>query len=137
MSGEIIDFNRHREYQRARLYREQPVPRPALHSMALGRGSKGTQPATIALVGRFELVERHIKRIAILLDELRGFAGTCDALPPETAKRAGLLMDRAADVLQGWAAIQGEATEGEDADPQPELDNEKMERMYRRLSPDF
>ena len=137
MSGEIIQFKGKRSLARARLYREQPVPRAAFHSATVPRA--GAEPVKVMMLGRYELVERHMQRIAVLLDQLKPLVEDFGGLPPDTERRARSLMARAGDVLEGWSTLNCQhegadaGEEAADGDPQPELDNEKLERMYRSL----
>src|SRR5262245_42080892 len=96
MSGEIIEFRVHRELHRARMYRQQPVPRPAPNpekSDARAVGGLGEKPPSVA---------QQMRRIAALLEELKDLTGKPQDLPADTANQARILAKRARDVLRGW-----------------------------------
>lgn len=110
MSGEIIDFRSLHEQRRAKLYRRQPVPRaPAGRPMALAD---------------------QIDRIMGLLRELEALTRHSRDLPSTLRLRARASIDLASGVLD---AVRGEPEENGADDPQPEVDREILERMYRDL----
>jgi hypothetical protein len=77
-----------------------------------------------------------MKRIAALLEELNELTARSQALAPETANQARILAKRARAVLSPWS-VQAASDDERDGDPQPQLDDEMLERMYRSLSPEY
>ena len=119
MSGQIIDFRSQRDLRRAKLYRQQPVPRAQFREARLG--DKLTRLLTL---------DEQIDRIVDLLGELNTLTDDAKDLPPTLRLRARATSDLARGLLQEVFARQEEnATD----DPQPEIDREALERMYRDL----
>jgi hypothetical protein len=114
MTAELIQFERHRDFRRGQLYRQQPVPRVPAQS------AKPSSP-----------VELQVARIARLLTELEELTRESEDVPPTTMNQARLGLERARRVIRPWVAI--DEVEG---DPQPEVDDERLERMYRDLNRD-
>jgi hypothetical protein len=114
MTGELIQFDRHRDFKRGHLYRQQPVPR------APSQGAKPTSP-----------VELQVARISRLLTELEELTRTSDDVPAATMTQARAGLERARRLIRPWVTL--EDVEG---DPQPEVDDERVERMYRDLNRD-
>jgi len=77
-------------------------------------------------------LERQIARIADLLGELEHLTRTSATMPIAVRRRARLLTQRARWVVQPWAQPDDEF----EGDPQPEIDDESVERMYRHLCSD-
>jgi|EndMetStandDraft_5_1072996.scaffolds.fasta_scaffold213030_2 hypothetical protein len=119
MSGEIIDFRRLRAQRRATLHCQQPVPRaPAREA------SRGENPAYLLTI------DEQIDRIQGLLGELEALTRDARDVPSTVRARARASVERAGEVLQ---AVRGGAEESDTDDPQPEVDREVLERMYRDL----
>src|SRR4051812_26546953 len=114
MTAELIQFERHRDFRRGQLYRQQPVPRVP---------SPGAEPSSP--------VELQVARIARLLTELEHLPRDWDDVPATTMNQARLGLERARRVIRPWRAI--DEVEG---DPQPEVDDERLERMYRDINRD-
>jgi hypothetical protein len=114
MTAELIQFERHRDFRRAQLYRQESVPR------APARGAKPTSP-----------VELQVARISRLLSELEDLTRSSDDVPSATLNQARAGLERARRVIRPWMGF--DEVEG---DPQPEVDDERLERMYRDLNRD-
>lgn len=114
MTAELIQFERHRDFRRGQLYRQQPVPRVP------SQGAKPSSP-----------VELQVARISRLLSELEELTREPEDVPSATLNQARLGLERARRVIRPWMAI--DEVEG---DPQPEVDDERLERMYRDLNRD-
>jgi hypothetical protein len=114
MTGELIHIERHRDFRRGHLYRQQSVPRAP------------SQGASIP-----SAVELQVARIARLLTELEALTRTSEDVPAATMKRARASLERARRIVRPWAA-----TDEVESDPQPEVDAERVERMYRDLNRD-
>ena len=115
MTGELIQFERHRDFRRGHLYRQEPVPRAP---------SQGAPSPSV--------VELQVARISRLLTELEDLTRTSEDVPAATLTRARTSLDRARRVIRPWAA----STDEVEGDPQPEVDAERLERMYRDLNRD-
>lgn len=76
-------------------------------------------------------VELQVARISHLLSELETLTRESDGVPAATLTQARLGLERARRVIRPWTA----ADEAE-GDPQPEVDDERLERMYRDLNRD-
>ena len=114
MAGEIIEFRLHRDLRRARLYRNEAVPRgPA-------------RPAGL---------DRQIARISGLLNELEDLTRGIGELPPPILVRARASIEETSRMLQPRTrlAASTEAEEDDEDDPQPDVDRGLLERMYRAL----
>ena len=117
MTGELIRFERHRDLKRGHLYRQQPVPR----GQALGARNPS-------------VVELQVARIARLLTELEQLTATSDDVPAPTLGQARASIEKARRIIGPWAGSKA-CTQGEpEIDPQPQLDDERLERMYRELN---
>jgi|SRR3954454_13297828 hypothetical protein len=114
MTAELIQFERHRDFRRGQLYREQSVPR------APSQGAKPSSP-----------VELQVARIARLLTELEELTRESEDVPPMTMNQARLGLERARRIVRPWTAL-----DEVESDPQPEVDDERLERMYRDLGRD-
>ena len=119
MSGQIIDFRSQRDLRRAKLYRQQPVPRAYFRDARPGD--------TLA---RILTLDEQIDRIVDLLGELNTLTDDAKDLPPTLRLRARASSDLARGLLKEvFARLEENATD----DPQPEIDREALERMYRDL----
>jgi hypothetical protein len=120
MTGELIHFERHRDLKRGQLYDQQPVPR-------------GPTPA----VRSPSIVELRVARIARLLIELEELTRLPRNVPPTTLDQARAGLEKARRIVRPWTAVDRQQQEDDlDGDPQPELDDERIERMYRELNQD-
>ena len=84
------------------------------------RGAKRSSP-----------VELQVARISRLLSELEELTRSSDDVPAGTLNQARAGLERARRVIRPWMAF--DEVEG---DPQPEVDDERLERMYRDLNRD-
>ena len=114
MTAELIQFERHRDFRRGQLYRKQPVPRIS------AAGAKPTSP-----------VELQVARISRLLSELEQLTREPDDVPVATLNQARLGLERARRVIRPWMAL-----DEIESDPQPDVEHERVERMYRDLNRD-
>lgn len=114
MTAELIQFERHRDFRRGQLFRQQSIPRVPL---------TGTKPSSP--------VELQVARISRLLSELEELTRVPEDVPDRTLNQARLGLERARRVIRPWTTV--EELEG---DPQPDVDDERVERMYRDLSRD-
>jgi len=73
-------------------------------------------------------LDRQMSRIADLLVELESLSHTARNIPAPTLKKAQATMDRARRLI---SSVADEVNE-----PQPEIDSEVLERMYRSANPD-
>jgi len=120
MSGELIRLERHPDFKRGNLFRQQPVPRG---------------PAPDARTPSF--VELQVARIARLLSELEEITRASEGVPAETLAQASRAsIEKARRIIGPWAGSGPRLEEEVDGDPQPELDDERLERMYRELNCD-
>src|SRR5215471_1198624 len=114
MRGKIIEFRRYHDLKRARLYRQQPVPRGPTERTGL---------------------DQQIARISGLLGELEGLTSGAGDLSPEILARARATTETAGRMLQPcrWSPLGCGAEEQGEGDPQPEVDRGLLDRMYRAL----
>ena len=120
MTGEVIQFVRHGGFKRGQLYRQQLVPR-------------GPAPD----VRSASIVEFRVARITRLVNELEELTCLSRDVPPTTLDQARAGLEKARRVVGPWTAANRRQLEDDlEGDPQPELDDERLERMYRELSRD-
>ena len=112
MTAELIQFARLRDDRRGHLYRQQPVPRAP--------SAKTTS-----------VVELQVARIARLLSELEELTETSKDVPVATLTHARASLDKARRIIRPWTS-----PDELDGDPQPDVDDERLERMYRDLNRD-
>jgi hypothetical protein len=117
VTGKIISFQSHRDLKRGELHREQTVPR---HASAARNA---------------QILKRQVAHIAHLLEELEELACTVETGPPATLKQARASLEKARPILppvegSGRTAQRAGDSAGE---PQPEIDDEELERMYLDL----
>jgi hypothetical protein len=77
------------------------------------------------------VVELQVARIARLLSELEELTQTSKDVPAATLTHARASLDKARRIIRPWTGH--DELEG---DPQPEVDDERLERMYRDLNRD-
>jgi hypothetical protein len=120
MTGEVIQFARHRDFKTEHQYRQKPAP-------------QGTAP-DIRSAG---IVEFRVARITRLVTELEGLTRLFNSVPSTTLDRARADLEKARRIVRPLTADR-QQLDGEDAegDPQPDLDDERLERMYRLLNQD-
>src|SRR6478735_7375191 len=99
MTGELIQLERHRDFRRGHLYRQQPIPRA---------------PSQGAI--RPSAVELQVARISRLLTELEELTLTSDDVPVATMSHARASLEKARQVIRPWVAF--DEIEG---DPQPDV----------------
>jgi hypothetical protein len=108
MTGEIIEF------RRARLYRKQAVP----------RGPAGQAR-----------LEQQIARISDLLEELEDLTRGAKGLPSPLLVQARASIEQASRMKSRVRfVVSAEPDENGEGDPQPDVDREILERMYRDLT---
>lgn len=78
--------------------------------------------------GRAELVQR----IAVLLSEIEALGQRADDVPSPLLSELRAILQKARRVLEACTHHPGSAAEA-DGDPQPDVDQEILERMYRAL----
>jgi hypothetical protein len=76
--------------------------------------------------GRAELVQR----ITVLLGEIEALGQRADDVPPPILSEMRVILENARRVLE---ACTQRAKPDTDGDPQPDVDREILERMYRAL----
>ena len=113
MTGELIQLERHPDFRRGHLYRQQPVPRAP---------SQGAPKPSA--------VELQVARISRLLTELEELTRLSEDVPTTTMTKARAGLEKARQVIRPWAADEFEG------DPQPDVDADRLERMYRDLNRD-
>ncbi len=113
MTGELVQFERRRDGKRAQLCDRQPALR-------------GRAPA----VCDARVVELRVARITRLLTELEELTRLPRHVPAATLDQARAGLEKARRIVHPWT---GAATDLSGA-PQPELDDERIERMYRELN---
>ena len=109
MSGKIIEFCRHGGVGRGKLAAGKPLP----HG-----GSRQSR------------LEQQVARISALLEELEGIDLGSPDLPLSVIAQAQADIRNARDILR--SAPRPHYVQGE-GDPQPCIDREVLERMYRSL----
>ena len=84
------------------------------------------------------ILKLQVARIAQLLDDLEDITRTSDTFPLAIAGQRHAGMERARGNLQSCSGSEREAGREDDieGDPQPDIDSEMLERMYRELDPD-
>jgi hypothetical protein len=84
------------------------------------------------------IVEFRVARIARLVTELEELTRLSSNFPPATLDQARADLDKARRIVRPWTAANRRQLEEEDVegDPQPDLDDERLERMYRLLNQD-
>lgn len=120
MTGEVIQFVNYRDFKRGQLYRQQAVPR-------------GSAPGACTTGA----VELRVARIARLLTELEDLTRLPKTVPPATLDQARAGLEKARRIVRPWIVAGRQQLEDDlEGDPQPELDDERLERMYRELNQD-
>jgi hypothetical protein len=115
MTGELIHLERHRDLKRGKLYRQQSIPcGPAVAVCATS------------------LVELRVARITQLLTELEELTRLPRSIPAATLDEARAGVEKARRIVCPWTAAVADLKGA----PQPELDDERIERMYRELNRD-
>lgn len=116
MTGELIRFERH--FRGGDVHRRQLVP-----------------PRTAHGVRHSSVVELQVARIARLLTEFEELTRVAESVPaaPLDAVRADLAEARR--VMTPWTAAE-QRPAGDEGDPQPDVDDERLEWMYRELNRD-
>jgi hypothetical protein len=115
MIGELIQFEKHCGFKRGQLYRQQPVPG--------GRAPDIRGTSTVA---------SRVARITRLLTELEELGRRSKNFPPTTLGQARADLQKARRIVRPWTAAENDL----EGAPQPELDDERIERMYRELNKD-
>jgi hypothetical protein len=130
VTGRIIPFQSYRNC-------EQPSPRGVGIHINHPSGSIRSQTDFGPAGRNTRVLKLQIARIAKLLDELEQFARTTEHLPPTIAGQTHAGIERARIILQPFSGCDREAGCEDDieSDPQPDIDGEMLERMYRELNP--
>jgi hypothetical protein len=135
MTGEIIYLKAHCALKRGQLYRDQSVPRRAPAVRRLNDHSQSAhRRASLAPEAKDSRIELQVARIADLLSELEDLTRAPEAISPEVLGQARAGIAKARRILKPW--ICGDSKADPDGDPQPQIDDERLERMYRELNPD-
>jgi len=131
VTGRIIPFQSYRNC-------EQASPRRVGPHFNHPSGSIRSQPDFGPAGRNTRILKLQIARIAKLLDELEQFARTTENLTPIIAGQTHTGIERARIILQPFSGCEREAGCEDDieCDPQPDIDGEMLERMYRELNPD-
>ena len=79
--------------------------------------------------GRAELVQR----ITVLLGEIEALGQRTDDVPTPLLTEMRAILEKARRVIEACAAKRAAAASDSDGDPQPDVDQEILERMYRAL----
>ena len=117
MTGEVIQLV---SFKRGQLYRQQVVPR-------------GPAPDARST----SIVELRAARIARLLTELEELTRSPRNVPLTTLDQARASLEKARRIVRPWTAANRQQLQDDpEGDPQPELDDERIERMYRELYQD-
>lgn len=120
MTGEVIRFAGRRDFTRSLPSRQQPVAR-------------GEAPG----VSNTSIAEWRVARIARLLSELEELTRLPRGVPASTLHQALAGLEKARRIVRPWTAADDWQLEDDlRGDPQPELDDERIERMYRELNRD-
>jgi len=98
------------------------------------RGYRDLQ--SVDLLARQRLHACLIVHIEALLDELEELAADTGAWPPVLLARTSATIANARRLLASWERLPPAAAPQEDdeGDPQPEIDRELLERLYRDLT---
>jgi hypothetical protein len=131
VTGRIIPFQSYRNC-------EQASPRRVGIHINHPSGSIRSQTDFGPAGRNTRVLKLQIARIAKLLDELEQFARTTENLPPTIAGQTYAGIERARIIVQPFSGCEREAECEDDieGDPQPDIDGEMLERMYRELNPD-
>jgi hypothetical protein len=130
MTGQIILFQSFRCRENARAYqRPESLSGPPRQT----RSQSDFSPA----IRNGRNLKLQVARIAKLLDELEELTRTSNS-PPAIMGQALAGIERARSILQRCTEFERTAERENDIedDPQPDLDGEMLERMYRELNPD-
>jgi hypothetical protein len=129
MTDRIIAFESYRR-------REHPSPsRIGLHLDRSGSMRNATTPGSTAR--STGILKLQVARIARLLDELEDVARLSGDFPQAIAARGYSGLERARGDLPSRPGFEREAGQYDlEDDPQPEIDGDMLERMYRQLDPD-
>jgi hypothetical protein len=119
MTGEVIWFEWRRDFRRGDLYRHQPVPRGS------AQGIRHTS-----------VVELQVARIARLLTELEELTFVSENVPAASLDQARADLEEARRVMSPWTACEQRPDDDIEGDPQPDVDDERLEWMYRELNRD-
>ena len=129
MTGQVIPFQSYRN-------REQAAP---CHAPPHHRLNDRSRPLRNPSAGRTtRILKLQIARVAQLLDELEEVARTSDNFPPAIVRQTHTGVERARRILQPFSGSKRDVGRDNEVegDPQPHVDEEMLERMYRSLNPD-
>jgi hypothetical protein len=88
--------------------------------------------ATQGRSGRGSGREELVRRITVLLGEIEALGQRADDVPPAILTEMRVILENARRVLEACTRRAKPAVDG-DGDPQPDIDREILERMYRAL----
>jgi hypothetical protein len=114
MTGDIISFEDHRDFKRRQL--QQIAPWRAWVSETRDK----------------QILEPQLARIAELLNELQELSSSSGSFPPTTLVRACAEIERARRIIRPLSEPEHRThlTQDSESDPQPEIDRDKLDRMY-------
>jgi hypothetical protein len=75
-----------------------------------------------------------IERIGVLVGEIEALSQRADQVPSPLLVEMHAILENTRRVLENCARRSKGAMDAEDADPQPEVDRDILERMYRALA---
>ena len=75
-----------------------------------------------------------IERIGVLVGEIEALSQRADQVPSPLLVEMHAILENAHRVLENCAGRSKGATDAEDGDPQPDVDRDILERMYRTLA---
>jgi hypothetical protein len=135
MTGQIIPFQTFRYCEEGPAHQGPASRRDLRDDLARPIGSQSELGLPVRNTRNLKL---QVARIAQLLDELEELARTFPNFPPAIVGHAHAGIERARSILQPCS--ESERTAGRENsiedDPQPDVDGEMLERMYRKLNPD-
>ena len=107
------------------------------HALPSRMGSIGSQAPLDSPGLSTRILKLQVARIARLLDELEDVAHISGNLPQAIAGRRYAGSKSACGDLPLCPGFEGEAGHDDiEVDPQPDIDGDMLERMYRQLDPD-
>lgn len=117
MTGELIRFDRH--FSGGDHHRQQPVSHGTAHG-----------------VRHSSVVDLQVARIARLLTELEELTPVSESAPAALLEEVRADLAKARRVITPWTAAEPRQASGDEGDPQPLVDDERLEWMYRELNRD-
>jgi hypothetical protein len=135
MTGQIIPFQTFRYREEGSVHQGPASRRDLRDDLARPIGSQSDLGPPVR---NTRILKLQVARIAQLLDELEELARTSHNFPPAIVGQAHAGIERARRILQPCSESERTAgrKNGIEDDPQPDVDGEMLERMYRKLNPD-